>query len=172
MLIHFFNQSQNFCIEYSRSVLIFLLVSMNIKYLYLCVPMFPAHQYFSVGTQHYQFVALPFVLSATPWVYTKVLALGQALLLGYALYGHFLLREQSAKSLTIWCSDLKKVWFDPEPSEICSRHITYLGLSLDLAEARVFYPIKNLWPSTPRVRLCSPGVIQLYNSAWAFCAWW
>lgn len=77
-----FQRVQKFCMESARLVIVLLqpedlLASMDIRNTYLQIPIFPPYQgylHFAVGKQHYQFVSLPFDLSTTPWVFTKVLA--------------------------------------------------------------------------------------------------
>lgn len=52
------------------------LASLDLKQAYLHIPILPAHRCylrFCVGNRHYQYRALPFGLSSTPQIFTKIL---------------------------------------------------------------------------------------------------
>ncbi|CAJ0924353.1 unnamed protein product [Ranitomeya imitator] len=87
-LLNKFVRLRRFRMESLRSVIASMekgefLASIDIQDTYLQIPIFPSHQRFlrfAVQEQHFQFIALPFGLTTTPRVFTKVMAAAVAIL--------------------------------------------------------------------------------------------
>lgn len=151
---------RKFRMESLRSVVASLeqgefLASIDIRDAYLHIPIAKSHQRFlrfAVGSEHFQFVALPFGLASAPRVFTKVLAPIMALLRARGIviipYLDDLLVKASSRadcllSLRIsldtlsrfgWVANRQKSFLVP------SLRLEFLGMILDTEAAKVFLP--------------------------------
>lgn len=169
---------RKFKMESLRSVVASLergefLASIDIRDAYLHIPIARSHQRFlrfAVGSEHFQFVALPFGLATAPRVFTKVLAPLMALLRARGIavipYLDDLLVKAPSKadclsSLSISLDTLSRFgWVinRQKSSLVPSPRLEFLGMILDTQAARIFLP-------QDKIRSLQSGVSLLCSSS-------